>query len=287
MKFFMIFCSIIMLINSLIIFNGLTIVADDHLHIYILNVGQGDALLIKTPNGNWGMIDSGKNTIVLEELEKTLPFFIRHLSFIVLTHPDADHIEGFIEILKRYEIKTVFTNKTAKQSRLFDNIVQQLASNNIDQYELAEMNDFIFDNVYFDIIWPIKPTDYLKIEDSNDTSISMIISYGKFEFYTAGDLSFTQENQAISFARDIDIMKVSHHGSATSTNPALLKKLTPEIAIISAGKNNSYGHPHKNILTNLQNESIHVMRTDETGMVEIKTDGTLLSITGRDTIVLD
>lgn len=287
MKFFMIFSSIIMLINSFSIFNGLEVLVDERLHIYILNIGQGDALLIKTPKGNWGMIDSGKNTIVLEELEKTLPFFIRNLSFIVLTHPDADHIEGFIEILKRYEVETVFTNKTTKQSSLFDSIIHQVTTHNIKQYELGEMHDFIFDNVHFDIIWPIKTNDYLKIEDSNDTSISMVISYGKFELYSAGDLSFVQENQAIPDARDIDIMKISHHGSTSSTNTELLKKLTPEIAVISVGKDNSYGHPHKDILENLKNEGIKILRTDEIGTIKMKTDGTLLSISGKDTIILE
>lgn len=287
MKFLMLFTSIITFISSINIFNDLAIVSDSRLHIYILNIGQGDAMLMKTPRGNWGMIDSGKNSIVLEELEKTLPFFTRKLSFIVLTHPDADHIEGFVEILKRYDIETVFINKTIKQSSLFESILHKIRSHNIVQYELSAMHDFIFDDVTFDIVWPTTPKDYLEIEDSNDTSISMIISYGKFELYTAGDLSFTEENLAIPFARDIDVMKVSHHGSTSSTNPELLKKLTPEIAIISAGKDNSYGHPHQDILDNLIREEIHILRTDEIGTIEIKTDGTLLSITGEDTIILE
>jgi competence protein ComEC len=237
-----------------------------------LNIGQGDALLIKTPNNYYGLIDAGKGNSILEELSKTLPFAKRQLDFIIATHHDADHVEGLIEVLQRYDIKALFINKSTESKPLTKELLRIIKDQNIQTYSLNSTNDFEIDNVKFDVVWPISQRENSEKLVENDNSISMIISYKDLDIYSAGDLSTEYEIESVQTYEeiDIDILKASHHGSKTSSGIDFLTTIKPEFTIISVGMNNSYGHPNQEILENMLNINSKVFRTDINGRVKVK-----------------
>lgn len=248
------------------------------LKIYVLDVGQGDAILIKTPNNQYGLIDTSKGTLVLNELEEVLPYGLRALNFVVLTHPDADHIEGALEVLKRYRVEKLFINKIMKLNPLVSELINTIQTESIQNYSLFSHNDFELDQVIFDVVWPISKKDLFEIENSNDQSISLKITYRNLDIFMAGDLSFEYEETIAEEIGDIDLLKVSHHGSKTSSSKQFLAVTKPEIALISLGLNNSYGHPHEEVLTNFSESNIEVMRTDLDKRIEIETNGENIKI---------
>ncbi len=273
---------VLIALNLIVWINSISLLTASQLfEIQLLNIGQGDSILIKTPENKFGLIDAGIGNKVLRELDETLPQYFKEFEFIVITHPDADHAEGFIEVLKRFKVKNVFIEKVNKASKIYDEIKSLIKEKNITNYSIHDLNDFKINEVYFDVVWPFKETNtYTDIKEPNDTSIGLVINYKNFNMFTAGDLSYNFEEAALNKTNyDVDILKVSHHGSLTSTSDKFLKLISPEVAVISVGENNRYGHPKKEILERLNNNNIKdVFRTDLSGRVSLVTDGVKLII---------
>jgi len=237
-------------------------------YIISLNVGQGDAALIKTPNNFWGLIDTGQNTSVFDEIEKFLPLFHNKLDFLVLSHADRDHIGMSNEIINKYNISHVFFNKTYKESKIYADLISSVKTNEVTQYEIYENNDYFIDGMKFDVVWPIKKLDY-EIEE-NDRSIAMIISYDDTDYLTLGDLNADTEIKAIESLNPndtIEILKVSHHGSKNSTSKKFVELVNPQNAVISVGKNN-FGHPSDSVLKILKDNGVNILRTDKNGSIQ-------------------
>lgn len=237
--------------------------------MYFIDVGQGDATLIQTTQDNYCIIDTGKSKNIVEPLSQIKPF-LKELDCVILTHADADHIEAILAILKRYEVRNLFINYTTKSNGLIEEIKDTLQAHNTSVFSLSKDSDFYLDDVFFDVLWPEDSFSELKMNlDSNDASISIKIEYEGFSFFTAGDLGFEYEN-------NLDIgnvtgAKASHHGSKTSTSYTFIQKLKPEFMIISAGKANSYGHPHQEVLENIQSlADTDIYRTDLNGTIKAK-----------------
>lgn len=242
------------------------------LEIYLLDVGQGDSFLLKSPQGKLGLVDAGKGSRVLTELGEVLPFGVRTIDFAIFTHADADHVEGFIPLLKRYEIETVFWNTTSKQTPIINELKTTIEKTAVKRYQLRADNDFVWGCcIQFDVIWPLTQMDLDNIEDENNKSIAFILKYKDFRFFAAGDLSKEFELKATvgEESTDIEVLKVGHHGSNTSTSKAFLSKFTPEFAFISVGSGNSYGHPHSEVLQVLDRTDTEVFRSDLHGRVKL------------------
>jgi competence protein ComEC len=275
------------LINILIIFAVLiniplwnNILATDNpstnLEIYFLNIGQGDSILIKTPDNRFGLIDAGDGTSITNELSSVLPSYFNGFDFILLTHPDADHVAGMIPVMKRYKVDKVFIEKVNKDTNVYKEINTIILSKHLNNFSLNSQTDFNIGEVKFDIVWPEPGLNtYTDFKDSNDTSISLVINYKDFSIFTAGDLPKTFEEKAISDSnyKDIDILKVGHHGSDTSTSENFMNMLHPKVSVISVGKKNRYGHPKQSVLRILENYKSDIYRTDMDGRVTISTDG--------------
>lgn len=267
--------AILAILNLFIFDQRIAFPANDKLEITILDIGQGDSILIKTPENSYGLIDTGKGSAILEELANTTPFFTKTFDFVILTHPDADHIEGFLSILDKYEFKNVFFNKIDKESSLYDEVTLRLKYTNSHIYSIEELNDFEINNVVFDILWP-KSLDLSEFEvDPNESSVALKISYKNFSIYSAGDLGEINEIKSVENLEDrsIDILKVSHHGSKTSTSTQFLDFIDEKAAIISLGKDNSYGHPDSSTIKELEAFNQNIYRTDLNGRIKISTDG--------------
>lgn len=245
-----------------------------YLDIYILNVGQGDSILIKSPNNHWALIDAGRDDMAYQEVVNKLPILSKQLAFVLSSHPDLDHFGGIQHVQNYYFTKYLFLEEDINKSDLYDTFLETAKVDNSIEAFLISENDFTFDNLSFDIIWP-QDTKSIQSLDSNDKSISLELIYKDFSFVTMGDLSKEFELEAIQDLKntDIDFLKISHHGSKTSTSIELLESTKPEAAFISAGFNNSYGHPAKDVLNILEQFDTAIYRTDIQGTIHVQTDG--------------
>lgn len=252
------------------------------LTITFLDVGQGDSILIKTPDNKYGLIDTGRGSNINESLYKYIPKNLKQLEFVILTHPDSDHIEGFLEIVDTFEISYIFINKTFKDNSLLTEIEKILKDKNLHTYSLTDINDYKIGAINFDILWPEwSPAWEFDEFERNETGITLIIDYKDFEAFFGADLSTEYEFKALENIENdysIDLLKLGHHGSNTSTTDELIKKINPKLGVIQLGKNNSYGHPHQVTIDALNNSKIPYFRNDLEGNIYITTDGNYLKL---------
>jgi competence protein ComEC len=253
------------------------------LEITVLDVGQGDSILIKSPDGLYALIDGGRGTAVMSQLDQFMPFWERKFSFIIATHPDADHIEGLIDVLDQYEVEQILWVKNKKKTEVTYELEAEIQENKVLSYELNSERDFRLGCcIEFDVVWPSGDFDSYDEDEANAASLTVILRYGKLDMFLGGDLYVAQEEQVAGSLplelRQIDVLKVSHHGSKTSTSAKFLHLIDTQIGLISAGKRNSYGHPAAEVLQNLENENIEIIRTDLEGTIQLKTDGEQLEI---------
>src|SRR5260221_670637 len=267
----------VMLIDRILSTNQIN---NGQLEVTTLDIGQGDSILIKTPGGKYGLIDTGRFAKVSDELKAVLPFGTNELSFIVLTHPDADHIGGFKYLADEYKIDKVFINKANKETQLWADVKKIIADKQIPNYSMFSNNDFKIGDVNFNVVWPEKGTDLLAFPEVNDTSITMVISFNDFSIFSGGDLTSTYESKALkdSNISHIDALKVGHHGSHYSTSNEFLQEFTPTVAMISVGAGNTYGHPTARVLNDLSANGIKYYRTYLDGRFELTTDGYSMTI---------
>lgn len=271
------------LFNVFLLDQRISFPVTNELEITFLDVGQGDSILIKTPNNNYGLIDTGKGSKVMEELSDTLPFFTKTFNFIILTHPDADHVEGFLSLLDRYEFKNIFIEKVPKDTSLYSEIVNRSRFSNSNIYSITDINDFEIDGITFDILWPQSLDLNQFKEDVNESSIAVTIKYKEFSMYSAGDLG--EENELKSIAnlddKEMDILKIGHHGSKTSTSLEFLKAINVKIGVIPVGKNNPYNHPNIETIKELESSKANIYRTDLDGRIKVKTDGEEIQVLSK------
>jgi competence protein ComEC len=265
---------------------------DGKLHLVVCDVGQGDAIFIRTPGGSDILVDGGPDDSVLSCLSNHMPFWDRTIELMVLTHPHADHLTGLISVLSRYKVMHYVTenveNQTAAFKRLEDALaVQHLTANYATS---GERIDFA-DKTHLLTVWPTADwLENLKLQDSknldtegssldvNGFCLIQLLSYGNFKALLTGDAGQIVEDKIAGEVGKVDVLKVPHHGSKTGMSDYFLSEIQPSLAIISVGANNKYGHPAKTALDLLSAHNIKYLRTDKDGEVEIVTDGKTFSV---------
>lgn len=244
------------------------------LTVYFLDIGQGDSILIETPNGVQLLVDAGLNSAVVEKLSEVMPFYDKYIDAILMTHPDADHVGGFPEVLRSYDVEFHIKGNFFSENDISQEINKNINPSNI---RIIKRGDKIIldikHNIFLEILHPSK--DFSDAE-SNDTSIMFRLVYGETEFMFTGDASKSVENFLSSQYKDAlssDVLKVGHHGSDTSTSDVFIGYVKPKYAVISAGKDNSYGHPHQEVLDRLKNFNVEVLQTKDIGTITMESDG--------------
>ena len=221
----------------------------DYLRVHFLDVGQGDAILIETPNSRQVLIDAGRGIRVLSVLNKVLPAHDRDIDIAVMTHPDADHIGGFVPVLRQYEVGTILQSFISSDTNLYKTVRtaigdEKFGSRRAAVHTISRAYSFSLDDVQFDILWPVGED----VKEKNAASIVLLITYGDMEILLTGDApSSVEEFLTDTFGnlvKDVDILKAGHHGSKTSTSSKFLTHTKPNVIVYSAGADNSYGHPH-------------------------------------------
>ena len=240
----------------------------------MLGVGQGDALFIETPSGTQIMFDTGPARKILGPLARVMSPFDRSIDAIVITNPDADHIGGFLDILKNYKVGAVFEPGTFNDTKTFQNLKEEIERRDIpDILAKKGMKLDLGGDVFIDILFPDRD---VSTWETNEGSIVARLSYGDTSIMLTGDATAKTEKIILGENSPAQlqsyILKVGHHGSRSSTSLEFLNAVSPAYALISAGKNNKYGHPHPDVLDALTQIGAKIFRTDLEGSIIMKCD---------------
>lgn len=255
---------------------------DGKFHVIFCDVGQGDAIFLRTPKGEDILVDGGPNHDVLACLSSHMPFWDRDLELVILTHPHADHLNGLINVAKRYKIISFATENVKNNTLIFEALMKELENQNIKIQHLYAGDRFLFkDGVSLNIIGPSRrflkqtsPTGMIG-EKSEFGNIVSLFKYKDFSVLLTGDSQASQLKEAIlgGGLGGIDVIQVPHHGSKTGLDSEILDSIKSELAVISVSKKNKYGHPAIGIIEILRDKDIKILRTDERGEIEIVTNG--------------
>lgn len=243
------------------------------MEVHFLDVGQGDCTLV-TCDGHAMLIDAGddtKGTAIQNYLKKQK---IKSLDYLILTHPDTDHIGGAPVIITKFEIGKVFVSNFEKDNTTYRKLIQALDDKNLKPTTPAVKSKYKLGTAEFTILAPNETYN-----TPNDSSIALLLKNGKNSFLFTGDAEATAEMDILANGIDLsaDVYKVGHHGSRSSTSKKFFKAVDPDYAVISCGEGNSYGHPHAETLNTLRTNGVSVYRTDEEGAIIATADGKAIS----------
>ena len=244
------------------------------LKVIALNIGQGDSIFIETPNGNQIIVDGGPDKSLLSELGKVMPFYDHSIDMIVVTNPDKDHYAGFIDLLDSYSVGKVLEPGTFSPTPTYEVLEKAIAEKNIPKLIAQRgMKIELGGGAVLDILFPDR--DVSKVS-SNTGSLVAKLTYGATSFMLTGDSVDEIEHFLVAINKGSlksDVLKVGHHGSRTSSSPEFVAEVAPSTAVMACGKDNTYGHPHKETLETLSNFGAKIFRTDQDGRVTFISDG--------------
>lgn len=243
------------------------------LEVHFLDVGQGDATLLMC-DGEYMLIDTGDSTngtFIQNYLQKR---GIERLKYLVLTHPDADHIGSAAVVITKFDIDNIFMSYFQKNNKTYEGLMASISYKNASWKTPSAGEKYTLGQA---VITIIAPNDVY--ENPNDTSIGLLVTHGANTFLFTGDAEETAEEDILNNGIDISsvVYQVGHHGSKTSSSEKFLEAVSPEFAVISCGEGNSYGHPHADTLNKLRSMGVKVFRTDEQGSIVAVSDKTQLS----------
>lgn len=266
------FFLIILLLISILYYSPSYSIPNYDFIIHYIDVGQGDSALVQTNNKNL-LIDAGPPDSSESLIKYLKNLGIKNIDFVVATHPHADHIGGIQSILKEFNVSYFCAPKVAENTDIFKNMIKALKEKNISINILSNSHPIdLGENTKVEIYSPSN-NEY---DNINNYSSLLRISYGETSFLFTGDAEAEIEMEVLKLNKDLksDVLKVGHHGSITSTTDSFLKEVSPNIAIISSGLDNSYGHPSSQILKKLSDNKSKIFRTDEDGTIILTSDGT-------------
>ena len=253
----------------------------NQLEIDFLDVGQGDAILIKTPAGQNILVDGGPDKTVIKRLSQNLPWWDKRIDLMVLTHPHDDHVTGLNDVLKRYQVKKVlYTGAThnAPNYLVWLRLVRdkKVPLTIIDKEQTIDLGQ----GVRLEILYPNQSLAGQTLADLNQSSIVARLAYGRNKFLLTGDAGEEAEKKLIDSGADLkaDVLKVGHHGSEYSTTLGFLEKIKPALAVIEVGRDNQFGHPNLRIIKRLERGGARIYRTDENGTIHLISDGKKITL---------
>jgi competence protein ComEC len=268
----------LLIIAILLWFAALT-TPDDRLHVSFLDVGQGDGVLIQTPNGQNILIDGGPDSQHINlEMGERLPFWDRTIDLVVCTQPQADHVTGLIEVLNRYKVKEVLDPGISYDSSIYQEWLRLIETEGI-EYNIARAGQEIDlgSGIRMEVLNPPETLWQGTSDDVDNNGVVLRLSWGKVSFLFTADIREEVEFELIGQRANLKstVLKVSHHGSRTSTTSQFLAAVGPEVAVISVGADNSFGHPSPEVVERLIDRlgEDNVYRTDRDGTIELITDG--------------
>lgn len=271
--------------NDWIVLGGLALLAvlsffisvpDGKVHVWFLDVGQGDAIFIETPSGRQILVDGGPDRTILRRLGEVMPFYDHTIDLVIATHPDADHLAGLVEVLEKYQVKNILETGMECKTALC------VEWERIKPQEKAEINYAkwgeemaLADGARLLILHPFDELINRHLSLRNNGAVVAKLLFGEQSLLLTADIEAMVEKKLLlsRVNLDADFLKVAHHGSKTSTTEEFLKAVTPLAAFMEVGAKNRYGHPTSEVLSRLENFHIPYYRTDTDGTVELVLDG--------------
>lgn len=253
-------------------FSYQTLVEVKPLQVIFLDVGQGDSILVQKGTRQI-LIDGGPSgKTELAKLGEHLPYFDREIEIIILTHPDKDHLAGLVEVARNFKIGKVLATAAEKDTEVYKEWKDVLSYNKIETIEIWRGTEARIDkDTELKILYPNGKVDS-NVGDANNDSVVARLDFGDNSFLFTGDIESPAEREILEGGEniDVDFLKIAHHGSKYSSSEAFLDAASPEEAIISVSKNNSYGHPTGEVLEALEKRNAKIFRTDERGDIVYK-----------------
>jgi competence protein ComEC len=259
---------------AIIVWLALRGLPDGKLHVYFLDVGQGDAILVVAPDGRQILVDGGPSpTALLSQLGEVLPFWDRSLDLVVLTHPDGDHVTGLIPLLDRFRVAQVLDVPQSDTSPDAAPWRERLTKLNVRRTMAQRGMKLPVGDLTLTALNPRTPPLTGTASDGNNNAAVLRLDYGQTSLLLTGDAE--QEAEADMLAAGVplraDVLKVGHHGSNGSSSPPFLAAVAPQLAVIQVGADNTFGHPAPALLERLK--GVEVLRTDQNGRIEVVSDG--------------
>lgn len=277
-------CSVNINVNSSSLENKSTTPASGTLSVHYLDVGQGDSIFIELPNKKCMLIDAGENMYGKSITEYITNLGYSKIDYLVATHPHADHIGSMAYVVNHNDIGEIYMPKVATTTKTYEKLLTAISDKGL-KVKSAKAGMNIVDDGDFsiDILAPVT----IEEDDLNNCSIILKMNYKGDSFLFLGDAE-KKELETVTADMSAEVLKVGHHGSRTSTTKALLEEVNPKYAVISLGKGNSYGHPHKSTLELLDEFNVETYRTDQDGTIVISTEGSGVTIkTGQTSMKRD
>jgi competence protein ComEC len=275
----------------LVVVGGSVVAArpDGSVHVVVLDVGQGDSILLEGDRGGRILIDGGPDpNLIAADLDRYIPTWDRRLDAVVLTHPHDDHVAGLVAVVERYRIGRAFESGWPGETPAYRAWRSALAAKGLPAERLSTGQEIRLDDATLQVLWPddgrTRPGNLdPAATDNRKTNDASIVLLGDFEgrrFLLTGDVE--EDVDPILVERGlptVDMLKVAHHGSATASSDALLATVQPAVAVVSVGARNTYGHPNAATMARLRAHSSRVARTDQEGTVETTLDRTSVTVT--------
>lgn len=254
---------------TILSFSLLSNIADGFLHVYFFDVGQGDSIFIKTPDGKQILVDGGPNNDVVQKLGEAMPFYDRDLDVLVISHTDADHITGLVEVLDRYDVDLIIRSNIDCESSLCAALEKKIQDREALVW-LVEAGDQVnlgYD-IYLNVLYPFN--DEVGTGKVNNNSVVAKLISRNSSLLLTGDIEKAVESRLAFSGFDIssNLLKLPHHGSKTSSTDQFLDLVRPSLAFITVGYNR-YGHPSGEVIERLEKRGIKYYRTDVDGDVHL------------------
>ena len=248
---------------------------DGALNVHFIDVGQGDSILLES-GGVYVLVDAGERDAAQSVCDYLDRCGVKKIDYVITTHPHSDHCGGLTKVINRYDCINFITTETDQQTNTWLDVLHAVDENDVNYIDAKVGDTYSFGESSFEIMGPV----YDYYEDYNNHSVVIKATCGNNSFLLTGDAESLSELEMINNGADLDsdVLKVSHHGSSTSSAPQFLNAVSPKCAIISCGKNNDYGHPHVETVNSLNGRNIPYYRTDKLGSIVISSDKQNLTI---------
>ena len=252
--------------GCMLLVSFITSLPDGKLHLVFCDVGQGDAAYIRFPDGRDMLVDGGPNDRVIACLSRHMPFWDREIDLVIMSHPQKDHIAGLVSVLARYRAGYVVHSRATEPSDLYEKLKNVMAEKAVMVKVVSRGEHIVVGPVILSVLGPGGTSG-----DVNSQSLVFALNYGSFDALFPGDAPLLP-SFAGQAAGALEVLKVPHHGSRTGLVPSILELVHPAVAVISVG-NNSFGHPSPEVVTTLTQIGARILRTDQTGDIEVVSDG--------------
>jgi competence protein ComEC len=239
------------------------------LRYWLFDVGQGDAMMLETPQGDQVLIDGGPDDSITQELSHVMSLNDKDIDLVIVSHNHADHLTGIVEVLKRYTVHKIWISGAIHTTDTYRKFLEEIKKNQIPTEIVKAGTKVTFHDLAGIVLFPFEKQTGKLPDNQHDANIVTYWQFGQQSILAMGDAGIEHEQQLLArgLLRRVTILKVGHHGSATSTSAQLLAKTLPKIAVIQVGAHNRYGHPAPATLKRLTDLKIPILRTDQLGTI--------------------